>query len=63
MTGSLFGDDGDLGAPPEAPSSRGPVEFVPTHAGTPLAVRMRPRDLDEVLGQEHLLGPGTRCGG
>lgn len=59
MTGSLFGDDGDLGAPPEAPSSRGPVEFVPTHAGTPLAVRMRPRDLDEVLGQEHLLGPGT----
>ncbi|KXO91913.1 AAA family ATPase [Tsukamurella pulmonis] len=59
MTGSLFGDDGDLGAPPEAPSARGPVEFVPTHAGTPLAVRMRPRDLDEVLGQEHLLGPGT----
>lgn len=59
MTGSLFGDDGDLGAPPEAPPSRGPVEFVPTHAGTPLAVRMRPRDLDEVLGQEHLLGPGT----
>ncbi|NMD54416.1 MULTISPECIES: replication-associated recombination protein A [Tsukamurella] len=59
MTGSLFGDDGDLGAPPEAPPARGPVEFVPTHAGTPLAVRMRPRDLDEVLGQEHLLGPGT----
>jgi putative ATPase len=25
----------------------------------PLAVRMRPRDLDEVVGQEHLLGPGT----
>jgi len=24
----------------------------------PLAVRMRPRSLDEVLGQEHLLGPG-----
>ncbi|CAM3198311.1 replication-associated recombination protein A [Tsukamurella hominis] len=59
MTGSLFGDDGDLGAPPEAPPARGPVEFVPTHTGTPLAVRMRPRDLDEVLGQEHLLGPGT----
>ncbi|MET9327963.1 replication-associated recombination protein A [Tsukamurella sp. NPDC003166] len=59
MTGSLFGDDGDLGAPPEAPSARGPVEFVPTHAGTPLAVRLRPRGLEEVLGQEHLLGPGT----
>ncbi|GII95313.1 replication-associated recombination protein A [Sinosporangium siamense] len=25
----------------------------------PLAVRMRPRGLDEVLGQRHLLGPGT----
>jgi putative ATPase len=26
---------------------------------TPLAVRMRPRGLDEVIGQEQLLGPGT----
>jgi putative ATPase len=25
----------------------------------PLAVRMRPRDLDELVGQEHLLGPGS----
>jgi putative ATPase len=25
----------------------------------PLAVRMRPRDLDEVVGQEHLLAPGS----
>ncbi|MFI7614309.1 replication-associated recombination protein A [Nonomuraea terrae] len=25
----------------------------------PLAVRMRPRTLDEVIGQRHLLGPGT----
>jgi putative ATPase len=25
----------------------------------PLAVRMRPRSLDEVIGQEHVLGPGT----
>jgi len=25
----------------------------------PLAVRMRPQTLDEVVGQEHLLGPGT----
>ncbi|TMI81487.1 MAG: replication-associated recombination protein A, partial [Bacillati bacterium ANGP1] len=24
----------------------------------PLAARMRPRTLDEVVGQEHLLGPG-----
>ena len=25
--------------------------------GAPLAVRMRPRSLDEVVGQSHLLGP------
>jgi putative ATPase len=25
----------------------------------PLAVRMRPRSLDEVIGQEHILGPGS----
>src|SRR3954463_15796888 len=28
-------------------------------ASAPLAVRMRPRTLDEVIGQRHLLGPGT----
>ncbi|AYY13454.1 replication-associated recombination protein A [Actinobacteria bacterium YIM 96077] len=29
------------------------------HEGQPLAVRMRPRHLDEVIAQDHLLGPGT----
>ncbi len=28
-------------------------------AEAPLAVRMRPRNLDELVGQEHLLGPGS----
>jgi len=43
----LFGDA--LSHPPEpAPSSR-----------SPLADRMRPRTLDELVGQEALLGPGT----
>lgn len=28
-------------------------------AGSPLAVRMRPRTLDEVVGQQHLLKPGS----
>ncbi|WP_156690458.1 replication-associated recombination protein A [Mycobacterium sp. Marseille-P9652] len=28
-------------------------------AGAPLAVRMRPASLDEVVGQSHLLGPGS----
>jgi len=29
------------------------------HAAAPLAVRMRPRSLDEVVGQRHLTGPGA----
>ena len=43
-------------------SAGGPME--PAHTGSPgtppppLAARMRPRDLDEFAGQEHLLGPG-----
>jgi len=32
--------------------------FAPPPAGGPLADRMRPRALDEIVGQEHLLGPG-----
>jgi putative ATPase len=31
----------------------------PTRAGAPLAVRMRPRSLDELVGQQHLLAPGS----
>src|ERR1700742_1736913 len=30
-----------------------------TRVGAPLAERMRPRSLDEFLGQKHLLGPGN----
>ena len=33
-----------------------PAPFDPA---APLAARMRPRSLDEVIGQEHLLGPGS----
>jgi putative ATPase len=29
------------------------------YAGAPLAVRMRPRTLDEIVGQDHLLGEGS----
>jgi putative ATPase len=29
------------------------------HASAPLAVRMRPRTLDELVGQQHLLAPGS----
>ena len=46
---SLF--DGELDRPQT--SSR-----TPLHGVAPLAERMRPRTLDEYVGQEHLLGPG-----
>ncbi|VEI12462.1 replication-associated recombination protein A [Trueperella bialowiezensis] len=31
---------------------------IPIDTSAPLAVRMRPRTIDEVVGQQHLLGPG-----
>jgi putative ATPase len=44
---------------PDGPGGRA-RERVPRGegAGAPLAARMRPRTLDEFVGQEHLLGPG-----
>ena len=41
----------------EAPVPAPPVD--PPSATSPLAVRMRPRTLDEVVGQAHLLRPGA----
>jgi putative ATPase len=35
------------------------AEEAATNAAAPLAVRMRPRNLDEVIGQRHLTGAGT----
>ncbi|TQM84141.1 putative ATPase [Saccharothrix saharensis] len=49
--GGLF-DDGLFGVDPEEKAAR-------IAANAPLAVRMRPRTLDEVVGQDHLLGPGA----
>lgn len=71
MADSLFDlelpDDGDrvslIGAPSEEPaSSRASVSrarSARSASRAPLAVRMRPRTIDEVLGQEHLLTPGA----
>lgn len=50
MSGSLFDDDGSLPAAAATPAA--PL------AGIPLAERLRPKSLDEVIGQRHLLGPG-----
>ena len=71
MADSLFDlelpDDGDrvslIGAPAEEPaSSRASMPRAHSSRSAsraPLAVRMRPRTIDEVLGQEHLLTPGA----
>ncbi len=50
---SLF--DTEPGLPLD--SSKGPLHAMVAE-GAPLAERMRPRSLDELLGQEHLVGPG-----
>jgi len=47
MSGSLFDEPGN-----------GERIAVPADATTPLAERMRPRTLDEVVGQDDTLGPG-----
>jgi putative ATPase len=39
-----------------------PSLFAPPQSAQPLAARMRPRTLEEFLGQEHLLGPGKALG-
>ena len=46
-SGSLFEDDERRGGP--SPSAA---------AGTPLAERVRPRTLDEIVGQDEILAPG-----
>src|SRR5205085_411838 len=51
---SLFGSDIPPSIKKQTPSSTASS----THAGEPLAARMRPRTLDEILGQDHIFGPG-----
>ena len=54
--GSGNDDDGDDGAPAAGRTAGGGGNASPRG---PLAVRMRPRTLDEVVGQQHLLGQGS----
>ncbi|HEX2093158.1 MAG TPA: replication-associated recombination protein A [Longimicrobiaceae bacterium] len=51
---SLFGEPD----PREVSRRRREPAGRPAHGSVPLAERMRPRTLDEVVGQEHLVGPG-----
>ncbi|MFI9404611.1 replication-associated recombination protein A [Nocardia sp. NPDC052316] len=54
MTDGLFDVPGD-----GVPAEHSIDNVVRRDAGAPLAVRMRPASLDEVVGQQHLLGPGS----
>ncbi|HET6504669.1 MAG TPA: replication-associated recombination protein A [Amycolatopsis sp.] len=63
MQDELFTVNPDLAPPPEsipaAESAVGPGRRPGVPPSAPLAVRMRPRGLDEVVGQQHLLGEGA----
>jgi len=48
----------DIPESPEISGSGGSFGATP-HDSAPLAVRMRPRRLDELIGQQQLLGPGS----
>ncbi len=54
MTDGLFDVPGD-----GVPAEHSIDNVVRRDSGAPLAVRMRPASLDEVVGQQHLLGPGS----
>src|SRR4030081_1344111 len=55
---SLFGSD-DVPVPQKKTGQPAPTSAKDSVTpGEPLASRMRPRTLDEIVGQEHLLGSG-----
>ena len=53
MSFDLFGN------PDPTPEARGGSLSDATNPQAPLAVRLRPRTLDEIVGQQHLLAPGS----
>src|SRR6478735_7941784 len=64
MSEDLFG--GLIGSPTTAASATTGGSLADAnragdgeHSGLPLPVRMRPRTLDEIVGQQHLLAPGS----
>ncbi|WP_130865480.1 replication-associated recombination protein A [Acidipropionibacterium timonense] len=54
MSTDLFGNPG----PEQTPSGTG-GSLDAVNPDAPLAVRMRPRTVDEIVGQQHLLAPGS----
>ncbi|BCT76352.1 hypothetical protein SCMU_21940 [Sinomonas cyclohexanicum] len=63
LFGSLGGGSGEFDDDGESAPSSGMGERAAKAARdaqrSPLAVRMRPRSLDDVVGQQHLLGEGS----
>ncbi len=57
--GTLFDGPGRPAAIPVWPGGGSLAGADGAHTGAPLAVRMRPRTLDEMVGQRHLLAPGS----
>lgn len=55
MTEDLFGH---VTEPAPVPGTGGSLSH-PQHAGVPLAVRLRPRTVEEIVGQQHLLAEGS----
>lgn len=56
MPEDLFGT---IDPAPAASTARGGALGWSGHSQEPLAVRLRPRTLDEIVGQDHLLAPGS----
>lgn len=54
MSEDLFGN-----IDPEPGQTTGGSLAAADHQNLPLAVRMRPRSIDEIVGQQHLLAPGS----
>jgi putative ATPase len=50
---------GGRGAPGHSRTGGDALGFDPVRADAPLAVRMRPTTVDELVGQDHLLAPGA----
>ena len=62
QTGSLFEGRADDPAGSASAGATAPVQataYADVDPHAPLAVRMRPATLDELVGQRHLLGPGS----
>ncbi|WP_018118814.1 replication-associated recombination protein A [Corynebacterium mastitidis] len=54
-----MGQESLFGPGPEEPAARGAADYFEVSDSAPLAARMRPRSLDEMVGQQHVLGEGT----